>query len=111
MSIPVLFMDVAIQLSFAFGSALAPIPFSFPSLGETSAGDLYLPSENGPFPVTVTGPGFAGVKEMLIPDYAIALANAGYAALAFDYIGFGASTGRTRQDIKPKTRSKHIKML
>jgi hypothetical protein len=39
---------------------------------------------------------------MLIPDYATALASAGIATLAFDYIGWGASTGKVRQDIKPQ---------
>jgi dienelactone hydrolase len=77
-----------------------PLNISFPSLGETVVGDLYLPIGNGPFPAVVTGPGFAGVKEMLIPDYANALASAGIATLAIDYIGFGASSGKVRQDIK-----------
>lgn len=94
-------MVAAIQSSYVLASTLAPIKLDFQSLGETSAGDLYLPSGPGPFPITITGPGFAGVKEMLIPDYAIALAKAGYATLAFDYIGFGSSTGKVRQDIKP----------
>jgi alpha-beta hydrolase superfamily lysophospholipase len=101
MSVSTLLIAVAMQSAFAIGATLTPVPFNFPSLGETSAGDLYLPSGSGPFPITVTGPGFAGVKEMLIPDYAIALAKAGYATLAFDYIGFGSSTGKIRQDIKP----------
>jgi hypothetical protein len=38
---------------------------------------------------------------MIIPDYAVALAKAGVATLAFDYIGFGASSGKVRQDIRP----------
>lgn len=101
MAMTTVFMAAAIQLSCVFASAPAPVKFDFPSLGETSAGDLYLPSGSGPFPITVTGPGFAGVKEMLIPDYANALAKAGFATLAFDYIGFGSSTGKVRQDIKP----------
>lgn len=101
MSISTLLMVAAIQSSYVLASTLAPIRFDFQSLGETSAGDLYLPSGPGPFPITITGPGFAGVKEMLIPDYAVALAKAGYATLAFDYIGFGSSTGKVRQDIKP----------
>ncbi|KAF2433945.1 alpha/beta-hydrolase [Tothia fuscella] len=79
-----------------------PQNISFASVGETVVGDLYLPKGNGPFPAVVTGPGFAGVKEMLIPDYANALASAGIATLAFDYIGFGASSGKIRQDIQIK---------
>lgn len=92
-----LFSAATIGRSFA----TAPIDVQFPSLGETAAGSLYLPDGNGPFPAVITGPGFAGVKEMLIPDYAVALAKAGIATLAFDYIGFGSSTGKVRQDIRP----------
>jgi dienelactone hydrolase len=92
------------------GAVLAqPLNLSFSSLGETAVGDLYLPKGNGPFPAVVTAPGFAGVKEMLIPDYAIALANAGIATFAFDYIGFGASSGKTRQDIKPNDQIQSFK--
>jgi dienelactone hydrolase len=97
---------------FLVGSSLIvaqPLNISFPSLGETAVGDLYLPKGNGPFPAVVTAPGFAGVKEMLIPDYAIALANAGIATLAFDYIGFGASSGKVRQDIKPADQVQSFK--
>jgi dienelactone hydrolase len=86
-----------------------PLSISFLSLGETAVGDLYLPKGSGPFPAVVTGPGFAGVKEMLIPDYATALANAGIATLAFDYIGFGASSGKVRQDIQPKDQIQSFK--
>ena len=96
-------MKRALIFSAGIGGSLAasPIDVKFPSLGETAAGSLYLPAGSGPFPGVITGPGFAGVKEMLIPDYAAALADAGIATLAFDYIGFGASTGKVRQDIKP----------
>ena len=37
--------------------------------------------------------GFTGIKELILPDYARRFAAAGYAALAFDYRGFGASEG------------------
>jgi len=46
----------------------APVPFNFTSSAATIAGDLYLPSGNGPFPTVITAPGFGGVKEMLLPD-------------------------------------------
>lgn len=38
---------------------------------------------------------------MLIPSYAQSLATAGIACLSVDFIGFGASGGTIRQDIKP----------
>ncbi|WP_329410641.1 lysophospholipase [Nocardia vinacea] len=54
-----------------------------------------------PVPAVFTGPGFAGVKEMLIPDYSRDLAERGIASLAFDYPGFGGSAGDPRQQIDP----------
>lgn len=38
---------------------------------------------------------------MLIPSYATSLASSGIACLSVDFIGFGASGGKVRQDIKP----------
>ncbi len=52
-------------------------------------------------PAVFTGPGFAGVKEVLIPDYSTELAERGIASLAFDYPGFGASGGKVRQHVDP----------
>jgi cephalosporin-C deacetylase-like acetyl esterase len=76
--------------------------FQYQSLGETAVGDLLLPAEgNGPFPTVITGSGFAGVKEILLPFFAERLAAAGIACLAIDFIGFGESSGALRQDIKP----------
>jgi uncharacterized protein len=43
-----------------------------------------------------TGP-FTGVKEQVVGTYAAALADAGYASLAFDHRNFGASGGEPRQ--------------
>lgn len=106
------------------------VDYTFQSLGETCAADLYLPtSTDGPWPAVITEPGFAGssysffhlnfriltsfqvfletdkpitgVKEMLIPSYAQSLATSGIACLSIDFIGFGASGGSIRQDIKP----------
>lgn len=38
---------------------------------------------------------------MLVPSYVRSLASAGIACLSVDFIGFGASGGKVRQDIKP----------
>ena len=49
------------------------------------AAHLYLPVATcQPCPAVVMAPGFGGVKEMLIPHYANALAAAGIAAIAVD---------------------------
>jgi fermentation-respiration switch protein FrsA (DUF1100 family) len=78
------------------------VTFRFPSEGITLVGDLYLPTGDSPSPAVVTAPGFAGVKEMLIPQYATALADAGIACLAFDHPHFGASEGEPRQHLDPR---------
>lgn len=68
------------------------------SAGVRLKGDLYLPDgAAGPVPAVAYGPGFGGVKEMLIPAYATTLSQAGIAVLAFDYAGFGSSEGEPRQ--------------
>jgi dienelactone hydrolase len=54
----------------------------------------------------VTAPGFGGVKEMLIPAYAEAMAGAGVACLAFDYAGFGESDGDPRQHVDPRAQAR-----
>lgn len=59
----------------------------------TVVGQLYVPEGTGPFPGIVLCHGFAGVKELLLPAYAERFASAGFAALTFDYRGFGGSGG------------------
>jgi len=57
---------------------------------------LYAPDGAGPDnarPGIVLCHGFTGIKELILPDYARRFAGAGYAALAFDYRGFGESEG------------------
>lgn len=67
---------------------------SFYSEGSKIAADLYLPDAGAqPMPVVVLAHGFSGVKELLLPAYGRRLSEAGFAALAFDYRGFGGSEG------------------
>ncbi len=67
---------------------------TFDSHGSELAAHLYLPSTGeGPFPAVILCHGFCGVKELLLPGFAQAFADAGFAALTFDYRGFGASGG------------------
>jgi alpha-beta hydrolase superfamily lysophospholipase len=60
---------------------------------DTIVGHLYIPDGTSPFAGVVLCHGFAGVKELLLPAYAERFASAGFAALTFDYRGFGASQG------------------
>ena len=80
-----------------------PDRVTFVSRGVVLRADLYRPAQAsaGPVPGVVTAPGFGGVKEMLIPRYAAALAEAGIACLAFDYAGFGESAGEQRLHVDP----------
>ena len=65
----------------------------FHSDGLGLAGVLFLPDTPGPHPGIVLCHGFTGIKELILPDFARRFADAGYAALTFDYRGFGESEG------------------
>ena len=73
---------------------------SFYSEGVRLAGDLYTPADAGPDDARagiVLCHGYTGVKSLYLPDNARVLTEVGYAVLAFDYKGWGASEGpRTR---------------
>lgn len=77
--------------------------------GPRLSADLYLPEDAcGPVPAVVTGSGFGGVKEMLLPMFARALAEAGIAVLSIDYAGFGASDGEPRQQLDPRAQIRDL---
>ncbi|MBI2912332.1 MAG: alpha/beta hydrolase [Chloroflexi bacterium] len=65
----------------------------FYSDGLKLAGVLFLPATPGPHAGVVLCHGFTGVKELILPDYARRFVDAGFAALTFDYRGFGESEG------------------
>ena len=69
----------------------------FYSEGARLAGILYLPegagAENKKAGIVLCH-GFTGIKEFVLPEYAEAFAQAGFAALTFDYRGFGESDGQ-----------------
>ena len=58
------------------------------------AGVLTLPGGPGTHPAVVLCHGFTGIKELILPYYARRFEEAGFAALAFDYRGFGDSEGQ-----------------
>ena len=78
-----------------------PEEISFQSGGYTLKGHLYLPSGGGPHPTVVMAGGWCYVKELVQPEYAKVFAEAGVAALVFDYRNFGDSEGDIRQHIDP----------
>ncbi|WP_280269935.1 alpha/beta hydrolase [Nocardia wallacei] len=70
---------------------------SFDVAGVRCAGYLFLPAGSGaPLPGVVLCHGFSGTMDRLF-DYAERFAGAGFAALVFDYRGFGESDGTPRQ--------------
>ncbi len=79
------------------------------SEGTTVRAHLYLPDGEGPHPVVVMAGGWCYVKELVMPEYAKAIADAGVAALVFDYRGFGASEGEPRQHVDPQAQIEDYK--
>ncbi|WP_020673739.1 alpha/beta hydrolase [Amycolatopsis nigrescens] len=75
----------------------APVEVEFDSHDSRCAGLLYRPAGGGTAPLVVLGHGLGCVKEMRLTAYAERFAEAGFAALAFDYRYFGASGGEPRQ--------------
>lgn len=74
----------------------------FDSEGVRLRAHLYLPEgRSGPLPTVVMAGGWCYVKELIQPDYARAFADAGMAALVFDYRNLGESDGEPRQHIDP----------
>jgi len=58
---------------------------------------LFRPDASGPTPLVILGHGLGAIKEMGLAAYAKRFVAAGFAALVFDYRGFGASGGEPRQ--------------
>jgi fermentation-respiration switch protein FrsA (DUF1100 family) len=70
---------------------------TFTSGGERCAAWLYTPDGPEPHACVVLGHGFGGTREARLWAYAERFAQAGLAALVFDYRYFGASGGEPRQ--------------
>ncbi len=74
------------------------IDTTFTSGGEECAAYLYTPpGATTPVPCVVMAHGFSATRDDALPAYAERFAQAGLAALVFDYRHFGASTGEPRQ--------------
>lgn len=54
---------------------------------------LRRPAEHDQAPVVILCHGFCGIQQILLPRYAEAFSEVGYATITFDYRGFGASGG------------------
>jgi fermentation-respiration switch protein FrsA (DUF1100 family) len=82
---------------------------SFESEGERLVGNLFLPERGKPVGVVVAVGPLTSVKEQAAGTYAQAMAERGFAALAFDYRYFGESGGRPRQFEDPGANIEDIK--
>jgi fermentation-respiration switch protein FrsA (DUF1100 family) len=83
--------------------------FTFQSEGETLLGNLFLPERARPAGVVVAVGPLTSVKEQAAGTYAQAMAERGYAGLAFDYRYFGESSGQPRQFENPEANIEDIK--
>jgi uncharacterized protein len=83
--------------------------FGFHSEGERLVGNLFLPERGKPVGVVVAVGPLTSVKEQAAGTYAQAMAERGYAALAFDYRYFGESGGQPRQFENPGSNIEDIK--
>lgn len=84
---------------------------AFESQGETLVGNLYLPDdyvEGQELPGVVVTGSWTSVKEQMSGFYAEALADRGYAALAFDFRNFGESGGEIRALESPTLKIEDI---
>jgi dienelactone hydrolase len=80
------------------GRSIRRSDLTFESGGSRCAAWLYRPDgENGRVPCVVLAHGFSGVREARLDAYAERFAQAGLAALVFDYRHFGGSEGEPRQ--------------
>ncbi|MBA3691867.1 MAG: alpha/beta hydrolase [Acidobacteria bacterium] len=85
---------------------------NFQSEGETLVGNLFLPTSNiqdENLPAVVVGGSWITVKEQMANLYAERLAEQGFAALAFDFRGYGESSGEPRQYESAKNKTQDFK--
>ncbi|WP_431950336.1 alpha/beta hydrolase [Nocardia lijiangensis] len=80
----------------------------FDSDGVELVGNLHLPQGQDPAPGVVVAGTWTSVKEMMADRYAERLAAHGYAALSFDFTGFGESSGEPRDVESPPRKVRDI---
>jgi len=74
----------------------------FVSEGTTVRGWFYKPEgATGPLPTVILAGGWCYVRELVMPYYAKAFVEAGFAAMIFDYRNLGVSDGDVRQHLDP----------
>ncbi|NUW38235.1 alpha/beta fold hydrolase [Nonomuraea sp. SMC257] len=74
----------------------------------TLTGNLFLPAGAGPAPGIVVAGTWTSVKELMADRYAERLADRGFAALSFDFTGYGESEGEPRDYEVPERKVRDI---
>jgi hypothetical protein len=85
---------------------------NFTSEGDKLSGILYLPADSKKgekMPALVVTGSWTTVKEQMAGTYAKKLASEGFAALVFDFRGYGQSGGEPRQYESPRRKIQDIK--
>ncbi len=83
----------------------------FESSGDRLIGDLYLPEDyqdGDRLPVVIVTGAWTTVKEQMARVYAAEMADRGYAAMTFDFRGWGQSEGERRQYEHPERKTQDI---
>ncbi|MFG2006538.1 alpha/beta hydrolase [Spirillospora sp. NPDC048911] len=81
---------------------------TFASDGVSLTGNLFLPDGDGPAPGIVVAGTWTSVKEQMADRYAEQLADRGFAALSFDFTGYGESEGEPRDFESPEQKIRDI---
>lgn len=81
---------------------------TFPSGDAVLTGNLFLPDTGLPAAGIVVAGTWTSVKELMADRYAERLADRGYAALSFDFTGFGESGGEPRDVENPPRKVRDI---
>ena len=102
---------LAVALKFNPAEAANMKTVNFESNGQTLTGNLYLPDgyqEGQKLPGVVVTGAWTTVKEQMPATYAAKLADNGYAALVFDFRGWGQSFGLIRFLENPQRKTEDI---
>ncbi len=101
-----------LQLALTNNSEAAQMKkVNFESNNQNLVGNLYLPDnyqEGDKLPGVVVTGAWTTVKEQMPATYAEAMANRGYAVLAFDFRNWGESSGNQRQLENPTNKTQDI---
>jgi len=92
---------LSVRITRGVGGVVQREDVEFQSEGTTVRGWLYRPAGDQDVPAVVLAGGWCYVRELVMPHYAEAFAEAGIAALVFDYRNLGVSDGEPRQHLDP----------